>query len=419
MALMRKLKHGKWRLILAVVTIIFFILFLFSNISSKYQHRDVAQFLSSNVSDFGDKTTSSVLNHSLSTTKRTTLKRLTEKVFTEAKKKTLTFQQVGKLRALVQKYGVCLSKHFTEIAETLSSPSFYDTEEKLRKRCFVDMFGTSSGNVCKWPPRRLVGPLYVNFTAVSMEALYKTELSFVQVGGKWSPKDCASRQEVAIVIPFRDRDEHLAIFLRQMHSILRRQEYAYRILVIEQVDEYPFNRGKLMNVGFKEALKLSKAFSCFVFHDVDLIPEDDRNDYGCPTSPRHMSYAIDKFNYILPYPGIFGGVEAFLKVHFERVNGFPNDYWGWGAEDDCLYKRTIQNGFTLTRPSKQVGRYKMIKHASSKGAPPNRHDKLNNARAQFQTDGLSSLQYKVVGKEVRQLYTLIKVDLNLEGDAIY
>ena len=38
-------------------------------------------------------------------------------------------------------------------------------------------------------------------------------------------------------------------------------------------------------------------YDCFVFHDVDLIPEDDRNDYGCPSSPRHMCPAVDKFGY--------------------------------------------------------------------------------------------------------------------------
>jgi len=51
-----------------------------------------------------------------------------------------------------------------------------------------------------------------------------------------------------------------------------------------------------MNIAFVEALK-QYAFQCFVFHDVDLIPEDDRNMYSCPPQPRHMSVAIDEMGY--------------------------------------------------------------------------------------------------------------------------
>ena len=43
-----------------------------------------------------------------------------------------------------------------------------------------------------------------------------------------------------------------------------------------------------MNVGFSEAMKAGH-FSCVIFHDVDLLPEDAWNDYGCPSSPRHLS----------------------------------------------------------------------------------------------------------------------------------
>ena len=53
-----------------------------------------------------------------------------------------------------------------------------------------------------------------------------------------------------------------------------------------------------MNVGFSEAMKADD-FSCVIFHDVDLIPEDARNDYGCPSSPRHMSTAVSRMNYKL------------------------------------------------------------------------------------------------------------------------
>ena len=52
-----------------------------------------------------------------------------------------------------------------------------------------------------------------------------------------------------------------------------------------------------MNAAFKEAWKIAD-FDCFIFHDVDLIPEDDRNMYTCPDQPRHMSPSVDKFGYV-------------------------------------------------------------------------------------------------------------------------
>ena len=52
-----------------------------------------------------------------------------------------------------------------------------------------------------------------------------------------------------------------------------------------------------MNAGFVESLSLQPGFQCHVFHDVDIVPEDDRNMYSCPVWPRHMSVAIDEFEY--------------------------------------------------------------------------------------------------------------------------
>ena len=75
-----------------------------------------------------------------------------------------------------------------------------------------------------------------------------------------------------------------------------------RIFVISQVDKELFNRAMNFNVGYFEAMK-SGDFNCLVFHDVDLLPEDDRILYTCSDQPRHLSVAIDKFKYALPYEG--------------------------------------------------------------------------------------------------------------------
>lgn len=125
-----------------------------------------------------------------------------------------------------------------------------------------------------------------------------------------------------------------------------------------------------MNVGFREAMK-EEDWDCLFFHDVDLIPEDDRNTYVCDSNPKHAAIAMDKFGYKyvlprlcpgrggqadhrticvprvyeilkiknlsrLPYKMYFGGVSALTPLHYLKMNGFPNNYWGWGGEDDDI-----------------------------------------------------------------------------------
>ena len=35
----------------------------------------------------------------------------------------------------------------------------------------------------------------------------------------------------------------------------------------------------------------------------------------------------------------FGGIVAFSVQQFRLINGFPNNFWGWGGEDDEMMKR--------------------------------------------------------------------------------
>jgi len=54
-----------------------------------------------------------------------------------------------------------------------------------------------------------------------------------------------------------------------------------------------------MNVAFQEALKIRLTFNCFIFHDVDLLPENDYNIYECDRkTPRHLSPAVDELRYV-------------------------------------------------------------------------------------------------------------------------
>ena len=47
---------------------------------------------------------------------------------------------------------------------------------------------------------------------------------------------------------------------------------------------------------------------------------------------------------------MMGGVSAFTRQHFEKINGYSNDYWGWGGEDEDIAKR-IEAGATILNVS--------------------------------------------------------------------
>lgn len=106
----------------------------------------------------------------------------------------------------------------------------------------------------------------------------------LQPGGVWKPKDCTPVHHITLIIPYRDRSEQLKKFVLYMHRFLQHQMLHYKIIVVEQKDDLPFNRGKLFNIGFAEALKQGWS-QCFIFHDVDLLPESLHNIYGCTQKP--------------------------------------------------------------------------------------------------------------------------------------
>jgi len=78
---------------------------------------------------------------------------------------------------------------------------------------------------------------------------------------------------LGIVVPFRDRQEHLASFLPHLVAYFERDKadkhIDVRVLIVEQPQGLPFNRGLLINIGFAMP-KPEIDYACF--HDVDYLP---------------------------------------------------------------------------------------------------------------------------------------------------
>lgn len=274
------------------------------------------------------------------------------------------------------------------------------------------MSRSNSSEVCDCLPTDLVGGFPVNFTATPPVSSIVSLHPELAPGGLWAPSDCIPRQRVALIIPFRDREEHLQALLYVLHPFLQRQMLDYTIFVVEQAEPEVFNKAMLMNAGFSEASKVAP-FDCYIFHDVDMLPEDDRNFYVCSSVPRHVGAFVDKWEYKIPYAGLFGGVTAFTKAQFELVNGFSNQFYGWGGEDDDMLKRIEAKNLKITRFPRSVARFNMIRHAADARNPYNIRSAMGwrFRPAHYATDGLNTLVYTQKAVELRPLYYWLFISL--------
>jgi len=179
--------------------------------------------------------------------------------------------------------------------------------------------------------------------------------------GEFLAGGCMNKKKLAICVPYRDRKEHLDIFVPYITSYLSKKGIDHKVFICNQTDKKEFNRGKIKNIAFDIARK--EGYDYFAFHDIDLIPEDTDCDYSYPEKyPVLISTDVEKFNFQLPTIDFFGSCVLFTKEQFEKVNGYYNDYWGWGEEDDDLFWRCRAKGLANREKLKMEMKKKSVLH---------------------------------------------------------
>ena len=164
------------------------------------------------------------------------------------------------------------------------------------------------------------------------------------------------KHKLGVIVPYRDRISQLGVFKRFMPYYLNKNKIDYNIFIVEQDGAKQFNRGALLNIGFKYALEHKCDY--VVFHDIDMLPSEV--DYSYSDKPIHLStnflYENDEKERDI-FEEYFGGVTMFPVEDFEKINGYSNKYWAWGYEDDDLLLRCKENEIELdTLKIKNFGR---------------------------------------------------------------
>jgi len=150
--------------------------------------------------------------------------------------------------------------------------------------------------------------------------------------------------KLGVCVPYRNREAHLHEFIPRVGKHLKAQGIDFQMYFCHQVDDKLFNRGATKNIAAKHAFE--EGCDYIVWHDIDMIPEPDA-DYSYPKeNPIHLATRISQMDYKLKYHEYFGGAVLFTKEQVEATNGYSNDYWDWGMEDDDLFWRCHLEGMT-------------------------------------------------------------------------
>jgi len=228
--------------------------------------------------------------------------------------------------------------------------------------------------------------------------------------------------ENIIVIPYRNRKAHLDHFIKRVVPLIKAHLPNSKVVVVEQDEGKLFNRGAVLNVAFKEFKDKTKYF---ITHDVDINPtEKCIKEYYLPEIKSNVVKGI-----YTSIHGTLGGIVKISSADLHKVNGFPNNIWGWGAEDKALQNRTEfygikkETNFLNTSKTRDDAFFKIFNNVNDR--EPVHHPKnyrihylewkkydAKKRETLILESGLNNLEYKVLErKDVNELVKIIKVKI--------
>mmetsp|Transcript_4373 Transcript_4373/g.13218 ORF Transcript_4373/g.13218 Transcript_4373/m.13218 type:complete len:324 (+) Transcript_4373:49-1020(+) len=207
-------------------------------------------------------------------------------------------------------------------------------------------------NGCSWYETNRLGGC-VRLETPRPECLRSAERAAQRRGGE----EAVDRPHaLAIIMPYRGTGgvSDLQGLCANLPAHLESQHIRHRLYLVRQVDDLPFNRGALVNAavrllthgqpGEAQAAAHRFEFDYLAVHDIDRFPVGASGSQSIRAAA--CSNASSEY-YRFPHPrprvlhplSFAGGVLVVQLSQYEAVNGFSNEYWGWGEEDNDLFLR--------------------------------------------------------------------------------
>jgi hypothetical protein len=227
---------------------------------------------------------------------------------------------------------------------------------------------------------------------------------------------CKFEFENVIIIPYRNRKEHLEQFIKDVIPLFEKYLNPFKVVVVEQEEGKLFNRGMLLNIGFNE---YKDKCNYFFTHDVDTLP----NDICVKKLYTITNYDVIRIS--IPHILSLGNICKFTSKSIVEINGLPNYIWGWGIEDRALYYRYSIMNKTISPDYTHHLLFNRLHHKSNIENYINEKKKIsdyenkifncNDKDKQYKhimSSGLNTLEYKIINKEIiNETIEILKVSI--------
>jgi hypothetical protein len=128
-----------------------------------------------------------------------------------------------------------------------------------------------------------------------------------------------------------DRIAQLEKLLCYLSGYLARAKYDVHIIACKQLGNAKWNAGMVLNSAIN---MINWKTDQLVMHGVDVFPID-------VVYSRHKGASLLTPKRAISTKDYYSSVLSFDTKDFMDVNGFSNDYWGWGYNDTDILRRFL------------------------------------------------------------------------------
>ena len=172
------------------------------------------------------------------------------------------------------------------------------------------------------------------------------------------------------------------------------------LYVIEQGNDKKFNRGILINAGHDIIKKSGVGYINEVHHDIDVQPDRTLIKYFYSSDVIACKKAF--------YNHFFGTLSVLPVKIMDEVNGYSNNFWGWGVEDDNLSRRITSKNIKVYNADPYITKLVELPHKNAwelNIVNKDRHVIDDKDVAEGYKSGLADLKYTIIKKEVLNDHT--------------